>query len=127
MKNLTHHTKVPLYRISVPKQPQPFRQVAMDLITGLPSSDGYDAILTIVDHGCSQVAIFLPCCMTISGPQIAQKYFQHIYPWFGIPDKVIFNRNSWFTSHFGQGLARELGVTQNIFTAFHPQTNGLTE
>ena len=91
------------------------------------SSNGYDAILTIVDHGCSWVAIFIPCHMTITGPQIAQKYFQHIYPWFGIPDKVISNRNSWFTSHFGQGLARELGVTQNIFTAFHPQTNGLTE
>ena len=99
----------------------------MDLITGLPSSDGYDAILTIVDHGCSRAAIFLPCCMTISGPQIAQKYFQHVYPWFGIPDKVISDRDPHFTLHFGRGLAKELGVTQNILTAFHPQTDGLTE
>ena len=53
MKNLTHRTRVPLYQISVPNQPQPFGQVVMDLITGLPSSNGHDAILTIVDHGCS--------------------------------------------------------------------------
>ena len=65
--------------------------------------------------------------MTITGPQIAQKYFKHIYPWFGIPDKIISNRDPRFTSHFGQGLAKELGVTQNISTAFHLQTDGLTE
>ena len=53
MKNLTHCTRIPLYWISVPDQLQPFGQIAMDLITGLPSSNGYDAILTIVDHGCS--------------------------------------------------------------------------
>ena len=53
IKNLTHCTRVPLYRILVPDQPWPFGQVAMDLITGLPNSNGYDAILTIVDHGCS--------------------------------------------------------------------------
>ena len=99
----------------------------MNLITGFPSSDGYDAILTIVDHGCSRAAIFLPCRTTISGPQIAQKYFQHVYPWFGIPDKVISDRDPRFTSYFGRGLAKELGITQNISTAFHPQTDGLTE
>ena len=111
MKNLTHCTRVPLYRISVLDQPWPFGQVAMDLITGLPISHGYDVILIIVDHGCSRVAVFLPCHITITGPQIAQKYFQHVYPWFGIPDKVISDRDPRFTSHFGRGLAKKLGVT----------------
>ena len=101
MKNLTHRIKTPLYRISVPDQPRPFGQVAMGLITGLPVSNGYDAILTIVDHGYSRVVVFLPCHITITGPQIAQKYFQHIYPWFGIPDKVIFDWDPRFVSHFG--------------------------
>src|SRR5579863_10118877 len=30
-------------------------------------------------------------------------------------------------SHFGRALAKELGIQQNISTAFHPQTDGLTE
>ncbi len=47
----------------------------MDLITRLPKSRGYDAILTIVDHGCSRGAIFLPCLTTITGPQITQLYY----------------------------------------------------
>jgi len=31
----------------------------MDLITGLPPRNGKNAILTMVDHGCSRAAIFL--------------------------------------------------------------------
>ncbi len=33
---------------------------------------------------CSQVVIFLPCLKIITGPQIAQLYYQHLYPWFGL-------------------------------------------
>jgi len=99
----------------------------MDLITGLPLSWGYDAILTIVDHGCSRGAVFLPCNVTITGPQIAQLYYKHIYPWFRLPSKVISDRDPRFTSHFGRALAKELGITWNMSTAFHPQMDGLTE
>ena len=127
MKNLTHKLKMPLYPISVPQSPRPFRQIAMDLITGLPLSHGYDAILTIVDHGCTRIAVFLPCQMTITRPGIAQLYLHHLYPWFGIPNKIILDRDLRFTSHFGQSLAQELGIMRNLFMAFHPQMDGLTE
>ena len=88
-KNLTHCTHVPLYKIMVPNNALPFTQVAMDLITDLPKSQGYDSILTIVNHGCSRVALFLPCQKTIIGPQIAQLYYKHLYPWFGLPQQLI--------------------------------------
>jgi hypothetical protein len=126
-KNLTHVTKTPLYKITVPENAPPFTQIAMDLITGLPLSWGYDAILTIVDHGCSRGAIFLPCKTTITRPQIAQLYYEHIYPWFRLPTKVISNRDPCFTSHFGHALAKELGITWNMSMAYRPQTDGLTE
>src|SRR6266853_5534259 len=93
----------------------------MDLITGLPKSRGYDAILTIVDHRCSQGAIFLPCLATITGPQIVQLYYQHVYPWFRIPHKLISDRDPRFTSHFGKVLAKELGITWNLSMVYHPQ------
>jgi hypothetical protein len=51
----------------------------MDLITQLPISNGYDAILTIVDHGCTRAALFLPCKTTITGAEIAQLYFDNVY------------------------------------------------
>jgi hypothetical protein len=99
----------------------------MDLITGLPLLRGYDAILTIVDHGCSQGAVFSPCNITITGPQIAQLYYKHVYPWFGLPSKVISDRDPRFMSYFGRALAKELGITWNMSTAFHPQMDRLTE
>jgi hypothetical protein len=126
-KNLTHKARTPLYKITVPENAPPFTQIAMDLITGLPKSRGFDSILTIVDHGCSRGAIFLPCLSTITGPQIAQLYYRHVYPWFGLPSRIISDRDPCFTSHFGKSLAQELGVTWNLSTAYHPQTDGLTE
>jgi len=99
----------------------------MDLITGLPKIKGKDAILTIVDHRCSRAALFLPCSTTITGPGIAALYLKNIYPWFGLPKKVITDRDPRFTSHFGKGLAVKIGAQQNISTAFHPRTDGLSE
>jgi hypothetical protein len=52
-KILTHRSKVPLYKIPTVPDARPFQRVAMDLITGLPPRQGFDAILTIVDQGCS--------------------------------------------------------------------------
>jgi len=99
----------------------------MDLITGHPNSKGYDAILTIVDHRCSQGAIFLPCMTTIMGPQIAKLYLNHLYRWFGLPKRIISNRDPHFTSHFSQALAKELGIQQNLSMVFHPQTDRLSK
>jgi hypothetical protein len=52
-KILTHRKKTPLYWITTEWETLPFKQVAMDLITGLSRHKGKDTILTIVDHGCS--------------------------------------------------------------------------
>jgi hypothetical protein len=61
----------------------------MDLITGLPKSEGHDAILTIVNHGCSRAAIYLPCSTTITSASITQLYLEHLFQWFGLPEKII--------------------------------------
>jgi hypothetical protein len=106
---------------------KPFSQIALDLITGLPRANGKDAILTIVDHRCSRAAIFIPCTTTITRPGIAQLYLQNVYPWFGIPSRVISDRDPRFTSQFGKALTTKLGINHNISTVFHPQTDGLSE
>jgi Chromo (CHRromatin Organisation MOdifier) domain len=104
-----------------------FSHIAMDLITGLPKSEDYDAILTIVDHGCSRVAIFLPCSTSITGTSIAKLYLEHVFHWFGLPQKIISDRDPHFTSHFARELTKGLGIDQNLSTAFYPQTDGLSE
>jgi hypothetical protein len=63
--------------------------VAMDLITDLPESQGFNAVLTIVNHGCSKAAKFIPCKTMITGQEVVALYLQHLVLWFGIPQKVI--------------------------------------
>jgi len=126
-KNVTHHKRTPLYHIPTPDDALPFQWIALDLIMGLLPNGPHDSILTIVDHRCSCAAVFLPCATTIMGPGVAQLYFDNVYRWFGLPLKVISDRDPRFTSHFGCALANKIGAKQNLLTAFHPQTDGLSE
>jgi hypothetical protein len=59
----------------------------MDLIMDLPKLEGFNAIFTIVDQGCSKAAKFIPCYKTIDGSDVsvAETYLKHLVPWFGIP------------------------------------------
>ena len=116
-----------MYRIPTTPGTLPFQTIAMDLITGLPNRQGFNAILTIVNHGCSRAVIFLPCTTNISGPGIAQLYLDYVYRWFGLPTKIISDQDPHFTSHFGKAITKKLGIEQNLSTAFHPQTDGLSE
>ncbi len=40
---------------------------------------------------------------------------------------MISDRDPRFTSHFGKALSEKLGIEWNLSTAFHPQTDGLSE
>ena len=123
----THKWHTPIYRIPTTPNTLPFQTMAMDLITGLPNRRGFNTILTIVNHGCSRAVIFLPCTTNISGPGITQLYLDYVYWWFSLPTKIISNRDPCFTSHFGKAIMKKLGIQQNLSTAFHPQTDGLSE
>jgi transposase InsO family protein len=101
--------------------------VAMDLITDLPISQGFDAILTITDHDCSKVALFIPCTKTIDSIGIAELYGRHVFWHFRVPKRVITDRDPCFCSHFTTALCQKLGIAQNISTAYHPQTDRQSE
>ena len=76
----THKKKTPPFGITTTPEMKPLSQIAMDLITGLPQVNEKDAILTIVDHGCSRAAVFIPCMTTITRPGIAQLYLREHLP-----------------------------------------------
>jgi Integrase zinc binding domain len=129
-KPLTHRPKPPM----APLEPQeqeadnvPFQVISIDLITDLPLSDGSNSILTIMDHDCSKAAIFLPCTKEISTEGVIDLYAKHVFPHYGIPQRIISNRDPHFVSNLAQGICEKLGISQNISTAYHPQTDGQSE
>ena len=101
--------------------------VAMDLITDLPESNGFNAVLTIIDHGCSKATKFIPCTMNITGEGVAALYLQHLVPWFSIPHKIISDHDPRFVSHFMTELCQLLQIQQNMSTTFHPHTNSTSK
>ena len=126
-KICTTKKKTPLYCIPRDPSMRPFNVIALDFITQLPKANGYNAILTIMDQGCSRAAVFLPCHTMITGEGVALLYLKHLFLWFGVPSKVISNHDPRFMSHFAQALTTKLSIGRNISTAFHPQTDRLTE
>jgi Integrase zinc binding domain len=126
-KSNTTQPKMPPFPITTQKTALPFKTVAMDLIVDLPESGGYDSILTVTDHNCTKAVIFLPCQMTIDGPGLAALYAQHIFPHYGLPRKVISDRDTHLTSDFTRELCRLLEVTQNISMVYYPQTDSQSE
>jgi transposase InsO family protein len=99
----------------------------MDFIVKLPLSDGYDSILTIIDHNFTKAVILLPCKETIDVPGVTALFKEQIFPFVGIPKKVITDRDTWFTPSFFKELCRQLGVEQAMLSAYHPQTDGQSE
>jgi len=123
-KNIMTQPKPPQYPITTNLEAQPFEIIALDFITKLPLSEGYDLILTITNHDCSKGSLFLPCKETINAIGVAELYATHVFPHYGLPQKVISDQDPRFTAMAMQELCQNLKIWQNISTAYHPQTDG---
>jgi hypothetical protein len=63
----------------------------------------------------------------ISGEQMAALYAKHVFARYGLPTKIISDRDLRFASKFTRELCKLLGIQQNILTAYHPRTDGQSE
>jgi hypothetical protein len=126
-KPITQRNNPGLYPIPPEENAQPFETIMMDLIVKLPKSNGYDSILTITDHDCTKGIILIPCLESMTAKELAMEYKQKVFPFVGIPSKIISDRDTRFTSHFAKEVCAQLKIKQNISTAYHPQTNGQSE
>lgn len=52
---------------------------------------------------------------------------EHVWRDKGLPDSIVSDRGSLFTSKFWSALCFHLKIKQRLSTAFHPQTDGQTE
>ena len=123
----THKQKPPLFPITPKEGAHPFETVTMDWITKLPPSSNFDSILTITDHDCSKAVLFIPCKERMGTKELAETYFKRVFPHYGIPRKIISDRDPRITSQLARDICTETGIQQNINTAYHPQTDGQSE
>jgi Integrase zinc binding domain len=70
----THLSKPAMFPITTNPTALPFQVIALDFVTDLPTSLGYDSILTVTDHDCSKAAFLIPCNKTITAEETAELY-----------------------------------------------------
>ena len=70
---------------------QPWQDISMDFVTGLPSAEGYDAICGIVDQFMKQ-RHFIPCTTTIDAQGFAEFFIKEVFRLHGLPQTVTSDR-----------------------------------
>ncbi|QRW09789.1 Transposon Tf2-12 polyprotein [Ceratobasidium sp. AG-Ba] len=122
-----HSNQVPpglLNPIELPSRP--WDHINYNLITGLPESEGFDAILTVVDC-MSRMVHFIPTTSRASAADIANLFVTYVWKLHGLPSKTISDRGPQFNSSFLKQLYKRLDIKPSLSTAFRPQTDGLAE
>lgn len=98
----------------------------MDFITGLPESGGYDTLMVVVDR-LSKMAHYIPTQTNVTAEEVARLFYNHVFCFHGLPDSIVTDRGTQFTSEFSRCLCKLLRIQQKLSTRFHPQTDGQTE
>ena len=123
-KNRTHQPFGPLKPNTVPTAP--WQIISCDLITQLPKSAEFDAILVVVDRLTKQ-AHFLPTTSEVDAAGIADLFISAIWKLHGTPKEVISDRGPQFAAKFLKHVFSRLGIKSSLSTAYHPQSDGQTE
>ena len=112
-----------LVPISTP--PHPFHTIAMDFIVGLPGK--YDCLLVLTDKFTRRIQL-IPGYITDSAAVWARRVLNRLQTadW-GIPCAIICDRDPKFMSEFWREMLRQLATSLLASTAYHPQTDGLSE
>ncbi len=123
-KSSTQPKAAPLNPNAIPEGP--WTHISVDMVTGLPTSNGCDALLVIVDRF-SKAIIPIACNIKLSAKGWAQILQDHVYTKHGMPQVIISDRGPQFVSKFMKELYQLLDIMPNALTAWHPQTDGQTE
>jgi RNase H-like domain found in reverse transcriptase/Reverse transcriptase (RNA-dependent DNA polymerase)/Integrase zinc binding domain/Retroviral aspartyl protease len=120
-----HHKPYGLLQ-PLPVPELPWSSLSMDFIVQLPPSNGYTAILVVVDR-LTKMARFIPTTDDVDSDGTLRLFLTRVVGVHGLPDDIVSDRGSVFTSQFTRTVMKALGIKQNLSTAFHPQTDGQTE
>ncbi len=111
---------------SLPIPDCPWQSIGMDFMGPLPLSKSHNYLLVVIDHFTLQVHL-IPMTTHVTSKEVAWLFLKEIVRLHGVPDSIVSDRDSKFTSKFWKELHRLMGTKLLMSTAFHPQTDGATE
>ena len=103
----------------------PFHRVGVDVIQFITSHDGNRYAVVFTDYLTKWPEVFATKDQTAL--TIAKLFVQEIICRHGVPCQLLSDRGPAFLSYLMTEICGLLGVNKINTTAYHPQTNGLTE
>ncbi|QRV81318.1 Retrotransposable element Tf2 protein [Ceratobasidium sp. AG-Ba] len=119
-----HKRYAPQKPLPIPQKP--WEDIAYDFIVKLPESQGMDSILVVIDRFSWQ-AHFIPCLESTNAEGVANLFIKEVWKLHGLPKTTVSDRGPTFNSQFLKALYAKLGINPKFSTAFHPETDGITE
>ena len=117
--------RIPAAEWKAPKTPA--HTIGMDFVGQLPTTKkGHDYIFVLIDR-LSKKGTFIACKTTSTTEEIANLFCEHFVRHEGIPTCLLSDRDKLFTSEFWKEVWRLMGVTLAMSSAYHYQTDGVTE
>ncbi|KAL0194521.1 hypothetical protein M9458_008093, partial [Cirrhinus mrigala] len=112
--------------VPLPIPQSPWSHLGVDFVTDLPAAEGNTCILVAVDRF-SKMCKFVPLKGLPTAMETAELLFQHLFWHFSLPEEIVSDRGPQFISHVWKAFFKLLGVSVNLSSGYHPQTNGQTE
>uniref|UniRef100_A0A1A7ZBH1 Gypsy retrotransposon integrase-like protein 1 n=1 Tax=Nothobranchius furzeri TaxID=105023 RepID=A0A1A7ZBH1_NOTFU len=110
----------------LPIPSRPWSHIALDFVTGLPSSRGFSVIMTVVDRF-SKACHLVPLKALPSASETATLLTRHVFRLHGIPFEILSDRGPQFVSRVWRDFATCLGAKVALTSRYHPQSNGQCE
>ena len=98
--------------IPLPIPTKSWTNISINFITGLPLSNNFDSICTILDH---------------FSKDLARLFRDHVWCVHKLPCTIVSNWGLQFASKFTQDLCQFLNIKQKLSTTYYPQNNGQIE
>jgi hypothetical protein len=119
-------TKTPGLLQPLPVPDSAWKIITMDFVDGLPQSGSANCIMVVVDKF-TKYNHFIPLKHPYTAQSVAKQFLNQVYKLHGLPESIVSDRDSVFTSNFWKELFRLANVQLRLSSAYHRQSDGQSE
>ena len=112
--------------VSMPTGERPSKEIAVDFLTELPESEGFNAILVVIDQF-TKVQYYIQAKTIWIVKLVAHSCIHNVWSGYGLPRHTNADWAPWFGLNVLQEPNCNFNINMWVSTAYHLQTDKLGE